>query len=44
MKCKDCKHSMCVDKKKETYYCIPPDSSKSKIVDGNFSCEKGEKK
>lgn len=42
--CKNCKHSYCVDKKKSIFYCIPPDGSRSKIVHGDFQCEKGEKK
>ena len=42
--CKDCKHSMCVDRKKQTFYCIPPDNSKSRITFGENTCEKGEKK
>lgn len=42
--CSKCKHAYCVDQKKQTYYCIPPDNSRSKIVDGEHTCEKGEKK
>ena len=42
--CKDCKHSICVDQKHQTYYCIPPDGSDSHIVVGEHKCDKGEKK
>lgn len=43
--CKDCKHSYCVDAKHNTYYCIPPDGRRSRIIDGRYQfCEKGEKK
>lgn len=42
--CSNCKHAYCVDAKKMTYYCIPPDGGRSHIVSGEFQCEKGELK
>ena len=39
--CNKCKYATCIDSRHMTYYCIPEDSSKSKIVRGEFSCGHG---
>lgn len=41
--CKDCKHSVCVDKRHDKYYCINP-NEKSWLYYGEHVCGKGEQK
>ena len=42
--CNKCKFGYLIDKKHDTYYCIPEDSSKSKVTHGSHSCVYGEHK
>lgn len=42
--CSRCKWSHGIDAKHFKYYCIPPDGSRSFVVNANHTCEKGEPK